>query len=134
MQLPMTCKECGGSCCKQRISFTIDEWDDLRKYFDLDQLKAKRFTFMGFGDEGYWYSLELGACPALTATGCAIPYAERPLKCKLSPYVAFPIHGDEGVVYSDLYLATLQCPAWRELGELREVAEEELRNATRKED
>ena len=132
MQRPMTCKECGGSCCKQRVSFPIKEWEALHKYGDAELIKAKNFTFIG-GDDGYWYSLNEGDCPALTATGCAIPYDERTLLCKLYPYVPFPVQGPDGYVVKELFLATRQCPAWREFGERRDEAEEELLNATRKE-
>ena len=99
-----------------------------------EQVKAKNFTFIGYGDEGYYCSLNAGACPALTAKGCAIPYNERTLLCKLYPYVPIKVHGSTGLVETELFLATKQCPAWREFGEHREEAEEELRNATCKED
>ena len=132
MQQPMKCKDCGGWCCHQRISFHPNEWQALHKYGDKEQIKAKNFTFIGFGDEGYWYSLNKGACPALTATGCAIPYDERMLLCKLYPYVPFPIHGEGGKIEMELFLSNKQCPAWREFAEHRDEAEEELRNATRK--
>jgi Fe-S-cluster containining protein len=130
----MKCKECGGRCCNQRISFHPKEWQAVHKYGNKEQIKAKNFTFIGFGDDGYWYSLNLGACPALTATGCAIPYDERPLNCKLYPYVPFPIHVVDAAVEPELFLSNKFCPAWREFAEHRDEAEEELRNATRKED
>jgi Fe-S-cluster containining protein len=133
MKMPMKCKKCGGSCCKQRVSFPPKEWDTLHKYGDAEQIKAKNFVFIGFGDDGYWYSLNEGACPALTANGCAIPYDERTLLCKLYPYVPFKVQGPDGRVVKELFLATKQCPAWREFGKQRDKAEEEL-NAAQKAD
>ena len=134
MQQPMTCQVCGGRCCYQRISFPPKEWEAVHKYGDKERIKSKNFTFIGGGDDGYWYSLNAGACPALTATGCAIPYNERTLLCKLYPYVPFPIQGADGHVVKELFLDNKLCPAWREFAEHRDDAEEELRNATRKED
>jgi len=130
MQQPMTCKGCGGTCCYQRVSFPIKEWEALHKYGSEEQIIAKDFKFVGYGDDGYWYSLNKGACPALTPTGCAIPYEERTLLCKLYPYVPFKVQGADGGVVEEIFLDNKLCPAWREFAEHRDDAEEELRNAT----
>lgn len=116
----------------QRISFSPKGWETLHKYSDAEQIKVKNFTFIGFGDEGFWYSLNEGACPALTTTGCAIPYNERTTLCKLYPYVPFKMRGLKGEIVEELFLATKQCPAWREFGECRDEAERELQNDKQK--
>ena len=132
MQEPITCKECGGACCKQRASFHPKDWEVVHKYGNPEQIKAKNFTLKGSESDGYWRSLNEGDCPALTETGCAVPYDEHPLLCRIYPYVPFRVPGIDFEGVQELFLATRRCPAWREFGSLREKAEERPRNATKK--
>lgn len=129
METPMMCKECGGACCKNYTSFTRDEWEVLHKYADPQRIVFSRPTVIMTGrDDGFWITQEKG-CPALTETGCVIPHDERPLNCRLYPFVRIKAYGENRQVVDELLLATKTCPFWRELGAKRDEAMEELNHA-----
>jgi Fe-S-cluster containining protein len=74
-----------------------------------------------------WHFTIPGTCPALSDTGCIIPYEERPFACKIAPFVLVPMYvGKERGVVIDLLL-TPTCPHWREFGEHYAATLEEVK-------
>jgi Fe-S-cluster containining protein len=68
-------------------------------------------------------------CPGLTDTGCIMPYEERPLMCRLYPWIAVPILGTrQKDAYTDLLLYTTTCPQWKAFGDDYDIARKEFEN------
>lgn len=68
-------------------------------------------------------------CPASSPTGCAIPYAERPMICKMFPYLPIPVYQDDiKDVHYKLLLDVERCPQWKAFGDNYDAAIKEFEN------
>jgi Fe-S-cluster containining protein len=68
-----------------------------------------------------------GSCPGIGDNGCVMPYDERPLVCRLFPWVSVPFYtSTKDDAMNELVLLVGRCPQWRVFGELYEQTKEEL--------
>lgn len=67
-------------------------------------------------------------CPAASSTGCIMPYEERPLMCRIFPWVAIPVYQDDYSVLPKLFLAAARCPQWKAFGDNYDVIRQEFEN------
>ena len=67
-------------------------------------------------------------CPAASDTGCVMPYEERPLMCRIFPWVAIPVYHDDYSVQPKLFLAAARCPQWKAFGDNYDVIRQEFEN------
>ena len=77
-------------------------------------------------DGWVWSSTEHTRCPGDTGSGCILAYEERPLACKLFPFVAVPIINKALEAEMHLLLEVEWCPQWEKFGRNREQVLKEL--------
>jgi Fe-S-cluster containining protein len=61
-------------------------------------------------------------CPGRTDTGCAVSYKDRPIVCKLYPFLPVPTR-TQGIKL----LLDIACPNWKTFGNLIDQSYEELK-------
>jgi hypothetical protein len=115
---PELCKECGGNCCRHP-TMTDVEFNRLVGAIGKETADAARPERFGT----WWMFRE--NCPGKLPDGCALPYDDRPLCCKIYPFVAIPaITGS--VIGHEILLDIRHCPRWKEFGECYEETKEEF--------
>jgi len=110
MMHPELCAECGGKCC---ISprMTTAECLVVLNAIGIEKAKASQPIQI----KGAW-KFRTAVCPAVTPTGCTLPYADRPEVCRIYPLVKL-----QGEMFLDIQI----CPHWQVFGqELPQVKEE----------
>jgi Fe-S-cluster containining protein len=111
MMHPELCASCGGKCC---ISPRMTTAECLKVLDAIGQEKARASQPIQI--KGSW-KFRTSTCPALTPTGCIMPYENRPEVCRIYPLVRL----QEG-----LFLDIQACPHWQEFGEDIEQVEKEV--------
>lgn len=105
MNAPEICSKCQThQCCKNQPM--------LRKEFARVQQYLSgpvKITDIGNGVITFPYK----QCPFLSDTGCVIPHDEKPLVCKMFPFVFQPARHGNVIQLLDIG----HCPMWREWGE-----------------
>ena len=86
----ITCTDCGGQCCRHP-TLTTTEYIQFSETIGSDLCLTGDPKWLG----DLWTFSNL--CPARTETGCMFPYEDRPLACRIYPYVAIP--GRDGKIY-----------------------------------
>ena len=77
--------------------------------------------------EGVWMFSH--GCPAASETGCIMPHADRPMMCRLFPFVAFRVYTDlQEAAHLELFLHSSRCPNWKAFGDNYDAAVKELEN------
>jgi hypothetical protein len=115
---PGLCKECGGNCCRHP-NMTDGEFNRLVVAIGKEQAEAA-------GPErlGTWWMFREN-CPGKLPDGCVLSYEDRPLCCKIYPFVAIPaITGS--VIGHEILLDIRHCPRWKEFGEHYEETKQEF--------
>jgi len=117
------CPLCG-KCCRQRLEIFNDEYERILPYLPSPRRKINE----------YFYLLSNGKkdCPALSSTGCIIPYDLRPAICKMYPYTI----SDAKITDTGLDITfglSKKCPYWaifpnipENTGEMRACTDELL--------
>ncbi|GEM_PF-6015927 len=73
---------------------------------------------------GTWWMFREN-CPGKLPDGCVLRYDDRPLCCKIYPFVAIPaITGS--VIGHEILLDIRHCPRWKEFGECYEEVKQEF--------
>lgn len=68
-------------------------------------------------------------CPAATPTGCKLSHDERPLMCRLWPYLLLPVYEDDAKdAHYKLLLDVERCPNWRAYGDDYDAVMQEFEN------
>ncbi len=131
------CAACGGKCCLYP-ALRPDEYIRMSNAIGNDKLVKTGILPLDNG----WLRLK-GPCPALTDHGCALSYEDRPIVCKIYPWMLIPSkrferpgHFEKGVWKEDnapgdrglfeLFLDVKYCPAWKVFGELYEESKKEI--------
>jgi hypothetical protein len=115
---PELCSECGGNCCRHP-NMTDREYQRL-----VDVIGEKKAKAAGPEQMGTWWMFR-EKCPGKLPDGCALTYEERPLCCKLYPFVAIPaITGS--IIGHELLLDIRHCPRWKEFGDQYEEMKQEF--------
>jgi hypothetical protein len=115
---PELCKECGGNCCRHP-TMTDTEFRTLVQAIGKD--KSDAAVPERFGT--WWMFREI--CPGKLPDGCVLSYDDRPLCCKIYPFVAIPaITGS--VIGHEILLDLRHCPRWKEFGEYYEETKQEF--------
>lgn len=71
----------------------------------------------------WWMFREI--CPGKLKDGCILTYDDRPLCCKIYPFVAIPaVTGS--VLGHEILLDLRHCPRWKEFGESYEEVKQEF--------
>jgi len=114
MNLPGLCKDCPKRCCSGiGPLMTTDEYIKMTQAAGEEKVLAKAPKYNG----SRWHFTILSDCPALSDAGCIMEYKDRPLACRLAPFILVPLYnGDKNNITVDLLL-TLTCLKWREFGE-----------------
>jgi len=121
MQRPDLCKKCKEPCCT-RPALTTDEYIALYSAVGAEKIMAYEPEWV---NDSWMFAK---GCPGLTSTGCVLSYEDRPLMCRLFPWVIAPILGDtHREAHHDLLL-TMRCPQWKAFGENYEFALKEFEN------
>ena len=121
MYKPDLCKNCKEHCCT-RPCLTTDEYLRLYNYVGNDKIQSHGPVWINDA-----WMFERG-CPGLTDKGCIMAYEDKPLMCRLFPWIAVPILNDlHKDAHNDLLL-TMRCPQWRAFGENYESAMKEFEN------
>ncbi|MEI6293064.1 MAG: YkgJ family cysteine cluster protein [Methanomicrobiales archaeon] len=115
---PELCKECGGNCCRHPTMTDI-EFERL-----VDAIgKEEAATAMPERFGTWWMFRE--NCPGKQKDGCVLAYDDRPLCCKIYPFVAIPaVTGS--VIGHEILLDIRYCPRWKEFGEWYEETKQEF--------
>jgi Uncharacterised protein family (UPF0153). len=115
---PELCKDCGGNCCRHP-NMTTAEYERLVMAIGREKAEAA-----GPQKLGNWWMFR-DTCPGKLDAGCVLPYGDRPLACKIYPFVAIPsINGS--IAGHELLLDLRHCPRWKEFGERYEETKEEF--------
>jgi hypothetical protein len=115
---PDLCKECGGNCCRHP---NMTDAEYRRLVNAIGRKKSEAAIPEQFGT--WWMFRE--NCPGKLPDGCILSYDDRPLCCKIYPFVAIPaITGS--VIGHELLLDIRHCPRWKEFGECYEETKSEF--------
>ncbi len=115
---PELCKGCGGNCCRHP-NMTTGEYERLVMAIGRERAEAAGPQQLG----SWWMFRE--TCPGKREDGCALSYEDRPLTCKIYPFVAIPsINGS--IAGHELLLDLRHCPRWKDFGERYEETKEEF--------
>jgi Fe-S-cluster containining protein len=106
------CKNCEVDCCQHPILST-DEYMRLLLAVGTGAPLAMR-------EGNGWQFKE--PCPAKSDKGCIISYDDRPIVCKLYPFMPVPTR-----TKGTMLLLDLECPYWMVFGKDIEKAKEELK-------
>ena len=126
MYRPELCSGCEKPCCT-RPALTTDEYVRVFESVGNDRLQQHQPHFME--STGMWM-FKRGGCPALTPDGCVLVYDDRPLVCRLFPWVSVAFYTDvEDGARDELVLLVGRCPQWRVFGELYEQTKDEMNDS-----
>lgn len=117
------CRECGGKCCKKPF-LTDNEYIRLALVIGNDKVQAGRPTRISNG-----WMFRADRCPGVTDTGCVLPYPDRPLACRIYPFVAMPAINTDLKIEIIPLLAVQTCPHWDIFGKGVEDVKQEIKNA-----
>lgn len=115
---PELCKDCGGNCCRHP-NMTTGEYERLVLATGREKAEAA-----GPQQLGNWWMFR-DTCPGKLENGCVLPYEDRPLTCKIYPFVAIPSMNGS-IAGHELLLDLRHCPRWKEFGERYEETKEEF--------
>jgi len=121
MERPDLCKGCERHCCT-RPSLTTSEYLVMYQYVGNEKLQSFEPTW--YPERGAWGFSH--GCPASSETGCLMPYEQRPLLCKIFPWIAIPVYQDDiKDAKAQLFLSAGRCPQWKAFGDnYKEVLKE----------
>ena len=122
MENPDLCKNCKKPCCT-RPSLTTDEY--LRLYMCVGNDAIQKCGPVWVEDRMWMFKV---GCPGLTSTGCALSHDERPLMCRLYPWIAVPCYGPEQEDAAVRLLLEPTCPNWKAFGDNYDTAKKEFEN------
>ena len=115
---PDLCRECGGHCCLHPV-MTDEEYQRLVSA--IGEEKARNAAPQQYGT--LWMFRE--HCPGKRSDGCVLEYDDRPLTCKVYPFVAIPALTGS-VLGHEILLDLRHCPRWKEFGERYEETKQEF--------
>jgi Fe-S-cluster containining protein len=122
---PDLCRDCGGNCCRHP-NMTKEEYQRLVDKLGFEKVRAAKPKRVGA------WLMFMENCPGKLPDGCILSYEERPLGCRIYPFVAIPALGGS-VLGHELLLDLRHCPHWKEFGDQYEAAKREFEEVKKKE-
>lgn len=124
MERPDLCKGCEKHCCT-RPTLTTPEYLRMFEYVGNEGMTSFEPSFKP--EAGGW-GFKSG-CPASTPQGCIMPYAERPLICRLFPWMYIPVYTDANTeITYILALTAHRCPNWKAFSDNYDIVKKEFEN------
>ena len=114
MELLEFCKKCGGQCCLHP-HLQDHEFKTFVDRFGQEAVNTMHPTKTSIG----WTVIT--GCIARTETGCAFSYEDRPLVCKIFPFMT-----NRTELGWKISLDVDTCPYWMIFGHLRDEAAQTL--------